>query len=403
MTTDLVEVPVGRGLLGCVVDPLGKPLDGKGPIASTVKYPVERPAAASVRRRPNGEPVQTGIMAIDAMVPIARGQRELIIGDRSTGKTSICIDTIINQARLNRAAEASGDNDYRPLFSIYVAIGQKPATIAQVIGVLRQAGALPYTVVVASTSSDPASAQYLAPFAGAAMAEWFIDNGMDTLIVYDDLSRHAAACRQEDVFHLHRRLLERTATATSLPIVETQTGDAPGYVPTNLFSITDGQIFLETQLFHQGVRPAIPVGISVSRLGSAAQMKAMRQVAGQLRTDFVQVREIAASAKLGSPLDTAAQARIDRGKRLMELFKQRPHEPMPVEEQVAAIWAVQNGYMDDVPVDRVKAFQGEWTGHLATGRAEILQQIVRQKAIDPELAADLKLSADRFKATVWRS
>jgi F-type H+-transporting ATPase subunit alpha len=425
-TGKLLQVPVGKGLLGRVVNTLGEPLDGKGPIPSTTAYAVEKQAPGIIRRRPVGQPVQTGIMAIDAMIPIGRGQRELIIGDRSTGKTTICIDTIISQAHLNRAAEAAGDTSYRPLYSIYVAIGQKQSTIARLIAVLESAGAMPYTIVLASPASDSATSQYLAPFAGAAMGEWFMDNGMDALIVYDDLSKHAVAYRQVslvlkrpsgreaypgDVFYLHSRLLERAArvgerygngSLTALPIIETQAGDVSAYIPTNVISITDGQIFLETDLFYQGIRPAISVGISVSRVGSAAQLKAMKQVAAQLKGELAQFRELAAFAQFGSELDAATQAKIDRGKRVMELFKQPQYSPIPVEEQVAVIWAVQNGYIDDVPVDRVKEFQAGWTDFLRTRYAATLAAVTRQGALSNELSAELKAAADRFKSS-WKA
>ena len=424
-TGRLLEVPVGKGLLGRVVNTLGEPLDGKGPIPSDVSYPVEKLAPGIIKRKPISQPVQTGIMAIDAMIPIGRGQRELIIGDRSTGKTTICIDTIISQARLNRAAEAAGEKDHRPLYCIYVAVGQKQSTIARILSVLEGAGAMPYSIIVASPASDSAAAQYLAPFAGAAIGEWFMDNGMDALIVYDDLSKHAVAYRQVslvlkrpsgreaypgDVFYLHSRLLERAArvgeqygngSLTALPIIETQAGDVSAYIPTNVISITDGQIFLETDLFYQGVRPAISVGISVSRVGSAAQVKAMKQVAGQLKGDLAQFRELAAFAQFGSELDAATQAKIDRGKRIVELFKQGQYNPLPVEVQIAVIWAVQNGYVDDVPVERIKEFQAQWTDFLTTRRPELLQQVLRQKSISPELAAELKAAADQFKTT-WK-
>ncbi len=424
-TGKLLQVPVGKGLLGRVVNTLGEPIDGKGPIASTVAYPVEKLAPGIIRRRPVGQPVQTGIMPIDAMIPIGRGQRELIIGDRSTGKTTICIDTIISQARLNKSAEAAGDTSYRPLYSIYVAIGQKQSTIAQIISVLEEAGALPYSVIVASPAADSAASQYLAPFAGAAIGEWFMDNGMDALIVYDDLSKHAVAYRQVslvlkrpsgreaypgDVFYLHSRLLERAArvgeqygngSLTALPIIETQAGDVSAYIPTNVISITDGQIFLETDLFYQGVRPAISVGISVSRVGSAAQLKAMKQVAGQLKGDLAQFRELAAFAQFGSELDATTQGKIDRGKRIVELFKQRQYSPIPVEIQVAVIWAVQNGYMDDVPVERIKEFQAGWTDFLTTRKAAVLRQVGVEKALSKELTAELKAAADQFKQT-WK-
>ncbi len=424
-TGKLLQVPVGKGLLGRVVDTLGRPLDGKGPIASDAAYPVEKLAPGIIRRRPVGQPVQTGIMPIDAMIPIGRGQRELIIGDRSTGKTTICIDTIISQARLNKAAEAAGDKAYRPLYSIYVAIGQKQSTIARIVSVLEEAGALPYTIILAAPAADSATSQYLAPFAGAAMGEWFMDNGMDALIVYDDLSKHAVAYRQVslvlkrpsgreaypgDVFYLHSRLLERAArvgeqygngSLTALPIIETQSGDVSAYIPTNVISITDGQIFLETDLFYQGIRPAISVGISVSRVGSAAQLKAMKQVAGQLKGDLAQFRELAAFAQFGSELDAATQAKIDRGKRIVELFKQPQYSPIAVEVQVGVIWAVQNGYVDDVPVERIKEFQAGWTDFLTTRKVDLLAKIAAEKALSKELTDALKAAADQFKQT-WK-
>jgi F-type H+-transporting ATPase subunit alpha len=420
-TGKLLQVPVGKGLLGRVVNVLGEPIDGKGPIASDVAYPVEKIAPGIMRRRPISQPVQTGIMAIDAMIPIGRGQRELIIGDRSTGKTTICIDTIISQARLNREAEASGDKSYRPLYSLYVAIGQKQSTIARLIAVLEEAGAMPYTIVIASPAADSATSQYLAPFAGAAMGEWFMDHGMDALIVYDDLSKHAVAYRQVslvlkrpsgreaypgDVFYLHSRLLERAArvgeqhgngSLTALPIIETQAGDVSAYIPTNVISITDGQIFLETDLFYQGIRPAISVGISVSRVGSAAQLKAMKQVAGRLKGDLAQFRELAAFAQFGSDLDATTQAKIDRGKRIIELFNQPQHNPIPVEIQVAMLWMVQNGYVDQVPVERIKDFQGRLTEFLSTAKAGLLAHIVERKALDEALVGELKEAAEQFK------
>src|SRR3954471_21131839 len=400
-TGKLLQVPVGKGLLGRVVNTLGEPLDGKGPIPSTVAYPVEKLAPGIIRRRPIGQPVQTGIMPIDAMIPIGRGQRELIIGDRSTGKTTICIDTIISQARLNRAAEAAGDTSYRPLYSIYVAIGQKQSTVARIVAVLEENGAMPYTIILASPASDSATSQYLAPFAGAAMGEWFMDNGMDALIIFDDLSKHAVAYRQVslilkrpsgreaypgDVFYLHSRLLERAArvgekygngSLTALPIIETQAGDVSPYIPTNVISITDGQIFLETDLFHQGVRPAINVGISVSRVGSTAQLKAVKQVAGHLKGDLAQFRELAAFAQFGSDLDEKTQAQIDRGKRIMEIFKQGQYNPIPVDVQIAILWAVQNGYLDQVSVERVKEFQNKLTEYFTTRKGQLLANIGR--------------------------
>ena len=397
-TGKVMQVPVGKGLLGRVVNVLGEPVDGKGPIKSDKHYPVEKLAPGIIRRRSVSEPVQTGILSIDAMIPIGRGQRELIIGDRATGKTTICIDTIISQARLNKAAETAGDKDYRPLYCIYVAIAQKQSTIARVISVLEESGAMPYTIVVASPASDSAANQYLVPFAGAAMGEWFMDNGMDALIVYDDLSKQAVAYRQVslllkrpsgreafpgDVFYLHSRLLERAArvgekygngSLTAMPIIETQAGDVSAYIPTNVISITDGQIFLETDLFYQGVRPAINVGISVSRVGSAAQVKAMKQVAGHLKGELAQFRELAAFAQFGSDLDAKTQAQIDRGKRIMEIFKQTQYNPIPVELQVVVIWTAQNGYLDQVPVARVKEFQNKLTEYFTTRKARAARQ-----------------------------
>src|SRR6516225_8927703 len=424
-TGKLLQVPVGKGLLGRVVNTLGEPIDGKGPVQSDVAYPVEKIAPGIIRRRPVSQPVQTGIMPIDAMIPIGRGQRELIIGDRSTGKTTICIDAIINQARLNRAAEATSDEDYRPLYCIYVAVGQKQSSIARIISILEKAEAMPYTIILASPASDSAANQYLAPFAGAAMGEWFMDNGMDALIIYDDLSKHAVAYRQVslvlkrpsgreaypgDVFYLHSRLLERAArvgekfgngSLTALPIIETQAGDVSAYIPTNVISITDGQIYLETDLFYQGVRPAISVGLSVSRVGSAAQLKAMKQVAGQLKGDLAQFRELAAFAQFGSELDAKTQAQIDRGKRIMEIFKQPQYNPIPVEVQVAVIWTVQNGYVDQIPVDRMKEFKSSLTEFLTTRKAELLRKIAKEKAISADLTKELKDATDQFKQT-WR-
>jgi len=419
-TGKLLQVPVGTGLLGRVVNTLGEPVDGKGPIASVDAYPVEKIAPGIMRRRPISQPVETGIMAIDAMIPIGRGQRELIIGDRSTGKTTICIDTIISQARLNREAQAAGDSSYRPLYCIYVAVGQKQSTIARLISVLEEAGAMPYTIVVASPAADSATSQYLAPFAGAAMGEWFMDHGMDALIVYDDLSKHAVAYRQVslvlkrpsgreaypgDVFYLHSRLLERAArvgekfgngSLTALPIIETQAGDVSAYIPTNVISITDGQIFLETDLFYQGTRPAISVGISVSRVGSAAQVKAMKQVAGRLKGDLAQFRELAAFAQFGSELDAATQSKIDRGKRIIELFNQPQHQPIAVELQVAILWMVQNGHLDAVPVERIKEYQGRLTEFLTTSKSELLEAIRRQGALNDTLTGELKATAGQF-------
>ena len=423
-TGKLLQVPVGKALLGRVVNTLGQPLDDKGPIKTETFYPLEKIAPGVIKRKSVSQPVQTGIMAIDAMIPIGRGQRELIIGDRSTGKTTICIDTIISQARLNSVAEAAGDKDYRPLYCIYVAVGQKQSTIARLISVLEEAGAMPYTIIVAAPAADSATSQYLAPFAGAAIGEWFMDNGMDALIVYDDLSKHAVAYRQVslvlkrpsgreaypgDVFYLHSRLLERAArvgekygngSLTALPIIETQAGDVSAYIPTNVISITDGQIFLETDLFYQGTRPAISVGISVSRVGSEAQLKAMKQVAGRLKGELAQFRELAAFAQFGSELDAATQAKIDRGKRIIELFNQPQHSPIPVEVQVALLWIVQNAYTDGIALDRLKDFQARLTEYLTTSKAALLGKIAKEKALSEALTAELKAAADQFKQ-IW--
>jgi F-type H+-transporting ATPase subunit alpha len=420
-TGKLLQVPVGKGLLGRVVNVLGQPLDGKGPIKETAFYPVEKIAPGIIRRKSVSQPVQTGIMAIDAMIPIGRGQRELIIGDRSTGKTTIGVDTMINQARINKAAEAADEKGFRPIYNIYVAIGQKQSSIARVIGVLEEAGAMPYTIVVVAAASDSASNQYLAPFAGAAFGEWFMDNGMDALIIYDDLSKHAVAYRQVslilkrpsgreaypgDVFYLHSRLLERSArvsekygngSLTALPIIETQAGDVSAYIPTNVISITDGQIYLETDLFYQGVRPAVSVGLSVSRVGSAAQIKAMKQVAGRIKGDLAQYRELAAFAQFGSDLDAKTQAILERGKRVVEIFKQPQFNPLPVEVQAAVLWAAQNNFFDDVAVDKVKDFQAKLTDFLGTRKADLLAKIRNEKAISDALTAELKAAVTEFK------
>jgi F-type H+/Na+-transporting ATPase subunit alpha len=422
-TGKLLSVPVGKGLLGRVVDSLGRPVDGKGPIKETAFYPVEKIAPGIVKRRSVSQPVQTGIMAIDAMIPIGRGQRELIIGDRSTGKTTIGVDTMINQARINKVGRASGDKDFRPVYNIYVAIGQKQSNVARVIAELEKAGALEDTIVVVASASDSAANQYLSPFAGAAMGEWFMDNGMDALIIFDDLSKQAVAYRQVslvlkrpsgreaypgDVFYLHSRLLERSArvsekygngSLTALPIIETQAGDVSAYIPTNVISITDGQIYLETDLFYQGVRPAVSVGLSVSRVGSAAQIKAMKQVAGRIKGDLAQYRELAAFAQFGSDLDAKTQAILERGKRVVEVFKQPQFNPIPVEVQAAVLWAVQNNFFDDVPVDKIKDFQSKLTDFLNTRKAEVLTRLRTEKAISEGVAGDLKAAVSEFKQT----
>src|SRR5271156_2426315 len=422
-TGRLLQVPVGKALLGRVVDALGQPIDGKGDIKAETFYPVEKLAPGIIARKSVSQPIQTGIIAIDAMIPIGRGQRELIIGDRATGKTTIAIDAIINQARLNR--ENENKPGFRPLYSIYVAVGQKNANVARVIDVLNATGSLPYTIIVSATASDSASSQYLAPFSGCAMGEWFMDNGMDALIIYDDLSKHAVAYRQislvlkrpsgreaypGDVFYLHSRLLERSArvgekygngSLTALPIIETQAGDVSAYIPTNVISITDGQIYLETDLFYQGIRPAISVGLSVSRVGSDAQLKAMKQVAGRIKGDLAQFRELAAFAQFGSDLDAKTQALLERGKRIVELFKQIQYSPMRVEVQAAVLWTVQNNFLDDVPVDKIKDFQAKLTDYLTTRRGELLEKIENEKALSKDLVAEVKAAADEFKET-WK-
>jgi F-type H+/Na+-transporting ATPase subunit alpha len=420
-TGKLLSVPVGKGLLGRVVNTLGQPIDGKGPIKETAFYPVEKIAPGIIKRRSVSQPLQTGIMAIDAMIPIGRGQRELIIGDRSTGKTTIGVDTMINQARINKAAEAAKEKDFRPVYSIYVAVGQKQSSIARVIATLEKEGALPYTIVVVAAASDSAANQYLAPFAGASMGEWFMDNGMDALIIFDDLSKQAVAYRQVslvlkrpsgreaypgDVFYLHSRLLERSArvsekygngSLTALPIIETQAGDVSAYIPTNVISITDGQIYLETDLFYQGIRPAISVGLSVSRVGSAAQVKAMKQVAGRIKLDLAQFRELAAFAQFGSDLDAKTQAQLERGKRIVELFKQNQYNPLPVEVQSATLWAMQNNMLDDVAVEKVKDFQAKLSDFLATRKADLMTKIRAEKAFSDALAGELKTAITEFK------
>ncbi|HPA19449.1 MAG TPA: F0F1 ATP synthase subunit alpha [Verrucomicrobiae bacterium] len=424
-TGRVLSVPVGKELLGRVVDALGNPLDGKGPVGAKAFYPVEKIAPGIIKRRSVNQPVQTGIMPVDAMIPIGRGQRELIIGDRATGKTTLAIDTIINQARINKANE--GKPGFRPLYSIYVAVGQKNSSIARVIAVFEKEGATPYTIVVSAAASSAASAQYLAPFSGCAMGEWFMDNGMDALIVYDDLSKHAVAYRQVslvlkrpsgreaypgDVFYLHSRLLERAArlnekngngSLTALPIIETQAGDVSAYIPTNVISITDGQIYLEGDLFYQGVRPAINVGLSVSRVGSAAQLKAVKQVAGKVKLELAQYRELQAFAQFGSDLDSATRARLDRGARIVELFKQPQYQPVPVEIQVAIMFAVQNNFMDDVPVDKVKSFQAQLSDFLALRQGKLLEKIRDKAALDDELTAALKAAIAEFKEAAYKA
>jgi F-type H+-transporting ATPase subunit alpha len=420
-TGRLMDVPVGKELLGRVVNVLGEPIDGKGPIDAKERYPVEKIAPGIIKRRSVSQPVQTGIMAIDAMIPIGRGQRELIIGDRSTGKTVVAIDTIINNARLNKEAAEGRRPGHRPLYCIYCSIGQKNSSIARTINVLEEAGAMESTIVLTAPASVSATAQYLLPYAGAAMGEWFMDNGMDALIIFDDLSKHAVAYRQVslvlrrpsgreaypgDVFYLHSRLLERSArlteeagggSLTALPIIETQAGDVSAYIPTNVISITDGQIYLETDLFNQGVRPAINVGLSVSRVGSAAQIKAIKKVAGTIKLDLAQYREMAAFAQFGSDLDAKTKRLLERGERIVELFKQDQYNPLPVEQQVVIMWAMQNGYLDDVEVDRVQEFQNEMLEYFSTRKQDLLEDIVKEGQITDDLKAKLETAAKEFK------
>lgn len=407
-TGRLLEVPVGEALLGRVVNPLGQPIDGKGPIETTHFRPVESPAPGVIDRKSVHEPLQTGIKSIDSMIPIGRGQRELIIGDRQTGKTTIAIDTIINQK----------DQDVK---CVYVAIGQKQSTVAQVVRKLEEAGALDYTIVVSASASDPAPLLFLAPYAGCAMGEYFMYNGGHVLVVYDDLSKQAVAYRElslllrrppgreaypGDVFYLHSRLLERAAklsdergggSLTALPFIETQAGDVSAYIPTNVISITDGQIFLETSLFHSGVRPAVDVGTSVSRVGGAAQIKAMSKVAGTLRLDLSQYYDLQAFAQFGSDLDKATLAKLERGKRTVEILKQDEGQPMPVEKQVVSLYVVTRGYLDDIPVEDVRRFEREIHAYFDQNHADIYQSIVENKKITDENDEKLKAAIEEFK------
>jgi F-type H+-transporting ATPase subunit alpha len=408
-TGTIVDVPVGKGLLGRVVDGLGNPIDGKGPIESTERRRVEVKAPGIIPRKSVHEPVQTGLKALDALVPVGRGQRELIIGDRQTGKSAVALDTFINQRKAN-----AGDDESQKLYCIYVAIGQKRSTVAQIVRALEENGAMEYSIVVAATASEPAPLQFLAPYTGCTMGEYFRDNGMHAVIVYDDLSKQAVAYRQMslllrrppgreaypgDVFYLHSRLLERAAklneangsgSLTALPIIETQAGDVSAYIPTNVISITDGQIFLETELFYQGIRPAINVGLSVSRVGSAAQTKAMKKVAGSIKLELAQYREMAAFAQFGSDLDASTQRLLNRGARLTELLKQPQFNPMPVEEQVVSIFAGVNGYLDTVPTAAVTRFEASLLSHVRSDHPEVLAKIRDTKALDDETTGQLK-------------
>ncbi len=419
-TGRLLSIPVGKGLLGRVVDALGNPVDGKGPIQSGETYPVEKIAPGIIVRKSVSQPLFTGIMAIDSMIPIGRGQRELIIGDRGTGKTTIAIDTIINQAKINKVGLASGDKNFRPVYSIYVAVGQKNSNIVRTLGALEAAGALEFTVIVAAPAADNPANQYLAPYSGAAVGEWFMENGMDALIVYDDLSKHAVAYRQislilkrpsgreaypGDVFYLHSRLLERSArldgkgSLTALPIIETLAGDVSAYIPTNVISITDGQIFLETDLFNQGVRPAVSVGLSVSRVGSAAQIKATKQVGGKLKGELAQFRELAAFAQFGSDLDAKTKAQLDRGARIVELFKQPAFNPVPIEQQVVTLWAMQKGYYDGLEIKKVTDAAVSLREFFATRKDALLTEIRTKAALDKDLEAKIKTAMDEWKGT----
>ncbi len=420
-TGRLLSVPVGMSLLGRVVDALGQPIDGRGPITAKESYPVEKIAPGIIPRKSVSQPLQTGIMAIDSMIPIGRGQRELIIGDRATGKTTIAIDTIINQAQINREGLKSGDPHFRPVYSIYVAIGQKNANIARTIKELEKHGAMEYTVIVAAGASDNPTNQYLAPFSGTSMGEWFMQNGKDALIVYDDLSKHAVAYRQislilkrpsgreaypGDVFYLHSRLLERSArlnensgngSLTALPIIETQAGDVSAYIPTNVISITDGQIFLETDLFNQGIRPAISVGLSVSRVGSAAQIKAYKQVAGKVKLQLAQYRELAAFAQFGSDLDARTKQQLDRGARIVEIFKQPASSPKSTEMQVCLLWAVQNSFFDSIDAKKVVEAKQSLENFLQTSQSQLIKELHAEGKITDKLEQDLKKACESWK------
>ncbi len=414
-TGTIVDVPVGKGLLGRVVDGLGNPIDGKGPIVAASRQRVEVKAPGIIPRKSVSEPVQTGLKAIDALVPIGRGQRELIIGDRQTGKTAVAIDTFINQKEAN-----AGDDESKKLYCIYVAVGQKRSTVAQIVRQLEENGAMEYSIVVAATASEPAPLQYLAPYTGVTMGEYFRDNGMHAVIVYDDLSKQAVAYRQMslllrrppgreaypgDVFYLHSRLLERAAkmndslgggSLTALPIIETQAGDVSAYIPTNVISITDGQIFLETGLFYQGVRPAINVGLSVSRVGSAAQTKAMKKVSGSIKLELAQYREMAAFAQFGSDLDASTQKLLNRGARLTELLKQAQFSPLPFEEQTVSIFAGTQGYLDGIATNRVTAYEAEMLSHMRVEHGKLLGDIRSSKDLSADSTTALKAALDAF-------
>ena len=414
-TGSIVDVPVGKNMLGRVVDALGEPIDGKGPIEGTQRSRIEVKAPGIIPRQSVSEPMQTGLKAIDSLVPIGRGQRELIIGDRQTGKTALAIDTIINQKSVNET-----DDESKKLYCIYVAVGQKRSTVAQIVKTLEENGALEYTIVVSASASEPAPLQFLAPYGGCAMGEYFRDNGMHALIIYDDLSKQAVAYRQMslllrrppgreaypgDVFYLHSRLLERAAkmsdelgggSLTALPVIETQAGDVSAYIPTNVISITDGQIFLETELFYQGIRPAINVGLSVSRVGSAAQVKAMKQVAGSIKLELAQYREMAAFSQFSSDLDAATQRLLARGERLTELLKQGQYSPLPVEEQVVVVFAGVRGYLDNLEVSQVGSFEEGLLRDLRSNHSDLLKAIRSDGEISDDSEEKLKLAIDNF-------
>ena len=416
-TASIVDAPVGKGLLGRVVDALGNPIDGKGPLKDVTRTRVEVKAPGIMPRKSVHEPMQTGLKAIDSLIPIGRGQRELIIGDRQTGKTAIAVDTFINQKPVNAAA---GKDDGKKLFCIYVAVGQKRSTVAQIVRALEEQGAMEYSIVVAATASDPAPMQFLAPYTACSMGEYFRDNGMHALVVYDDLSKQAVAYRQMslllrrppgreaypgDVFYLHSRLLERAAkmneangsgSLTALPVIETQAGDVSAYIPTNVISITDGQIFLETELFYKGIRPAVNVGLSVSRVGSAAQIKAMKQVAGSVKLELAQYREMAAFAQFASDMDASTRALLERGARLTELLKQPQYSPMKVEEQVAVIFAGVNGYLDGVEVADVGRFEAGLMEHLRSAAADVLDTIRDEQKLSDDTEAKLRAAIEAF-------
>ncbi|ROL58176.1 F0F1 ATP synthase subunit alpha [Bacteroidetes/Chlorobi group bacterium Naka2016] len=419
-TGRVASVPVGMELLGRVVNPLGQPIDDKGPINAKQFLPIERKAPGVIFRQPVKEPLQTGLKMIDALIPIGRGQRELIIGDRQTGKTAIAIDTIINQKFTH--TERAKELGIQPVYCIYVAIGQKGSTVANVVATLEEHGAMDYTIVVAANASDPAPLQFIAPYCGCSMGEYFRDNGMHALIIYDDLSKQAAAYRQVslllrrppgreaypgDIFYLHSRLLERAAkyadefgggSLTALPVIETQAGDVAAYIPTNVISITDGQIYLEPNLFNAGIRPAMNIGISVSRVGGNAQIKAMKKVAGPLKLELAQYRELEAFAKFGSDLDKATQQQLRRGARLTEILKQKQYQPLPVEKQIALLWTATNGYLDDLPVEVLSSFEQEFYEFMDSHHFDLLDSIIRVKDLTDEIVANLKKAVEEFVA-----